>query len=176
MRMNEMERKLIDRQLLGSPLEPKIFDYPVLVEEDHQAIRFLLFASVLKYGKVGEIGFFDSEDRRVFLKIGIDKDVSVKLLLNPKRRPEDLKNFTLGGGTDPDLFIGIVFDLGSLIDPSDGATTRQGHQERDEDKYPITVRQSLYESHNILPFHLHRKRSPSGLLSCPIQQNRIISQ
>jgi len=171
MRMNEMERKLIDRQLLGSPLEPKIFDYPVLVEEDHQAIRFLLFASVLKYGKVGEIRFFDSEDRRVFLKIGIDKDVSVKLLLNPKRRPEDLKNFTLGGETDPDLFIGIASDLRSLIDSPDGATAHQGHQERDEDKCPITIHQSLYESHSILPFLDHRKRSPSGLTSRPIQRN-----
>jgi len=166
-----MRRGLIDRQLLGSPLEAKIFDHPVLIEEDHQAIRFLLFASVLKYGKVGEIGFFDSEDRRVFLKIGIDKDVSVKLLLNPKRRPEDLKNFTLGGGTDPDLFIGIASDLRSLIDSPDGATAHQGHQERDEDKCLTKIRQSLYESHSILPFLDHQKRSPSGLTSRPIQRN-----
>jgi len=166
-----MRRRLIHRQLIGSPLEAKIFDHPVLVEEDHQAIRFLLFASVLKYGKVGEIGLFNGQYRRVLLKIGVDKDVPVKLLLNPKRRSEDLKNFTLGGGTDLDLFIGIVSDLGSLIDSSDGATTRQGHQERDENKYLITVRQSLYESHNILPFHPHRKRSPSGLTSRPIQGN-----
>jgi hypothetical protein len=78
------------------------------------------------------------------LKIGIDKDVSVILLLNLNRGSKDLKNFTLGGGTDLDLFIGIASDLGSLIDPSDAATTRQGHQERDEDKCPITIRQSLY--------------------------------
>ena len=166
-----MRRRLIHRQLIGSPLEAKIFDHPVLVEEDHQAIRFLLFASVLKYGKVGEIGFFNGQYRRVLLKIGIDKDVSVKLLLNPKRGSKDLKNFTLGGGTDLDLFIGIVSDLGSLIDPSDGATTRQGHQKRDEDKCFITIHQSLYGNHSILPFHPHRKRSPGDLTSRPIQGN-----
>jgi hypothetical protein len=164
-------RKLKGSQLPSSPLEAKIFDHPVLIEEDDQAIHFLLFPRVLKYGKVGEIGFFNREDRRVLLKIGIDKDVSVKLLLNLNRRSKGLKNFTLGGGTDPDLFTGIVFDLGSLIDPSDSATTCQGHQERDENKYLITIRQSLYESHNILPFLPHRKRSPSGLTSRPIQGN-----
>ena len=48
-----MRRKLIDRQLLGSPLEAKIFDHPVLIEEDDKAIHFLLFSRVLKNKHVG---------------------------------------------------------------------------------------------------------------------------
>jgi len=143
MRMRR-RRGLIDRQLLGSPLEAKIFDHPVFIEKDDQAIHFLLFPRVLKNKHVGEIGLFNGQYRRVLLKISIDKDVSVILLLNLNRGSKDLKNFTLGGGTDLDLFIGIASDLGSLIDPSDAATTRQGHQERDEDKCPITIHQSLY--------------------------------
>jgi hypothetical protein len=118
---------LIDRQLLGSPVEAKTLDHTVLIEEDDQAIHFLLLATVLKYGNVGEIGFFNGEYRRVLLVIGIDKDVPIVLLLNSNRRSKSLENFTLGGGTDRDLFVGIVSDLGSLVDPPDGTTTYQDH-------------------------------------------------
>jgi len=129
-----MRRRLIDRQLLGSSLEAKIFHHPVLIEEDDKAIHFMLFPRVLKYENVGEIGFFDREDRGVLAKISIDKDVSVKLLLNTNRRSKVLKNFALGGRTDLDFFRRIVPDFGAHIDPSDAATTRQGHQKRDENK------------------------------------------
>jgi hypothetical protein len=122
-----MRRKLKDSQLLRSPSGAKVFHNPLLIEEDHKAIRFLLFPRVLKNNKFGEIGLFDSEFRRVLAKISIDKHVSVKLLLNPDRRSKDLKNFTLGGRTDSDLFIRIFSDLGAHIDPSDGATTGQDH-------------------------------------------------
>ena len=126
-----MRRKLKHSQLLSSPLEAEIFYNPVLIEEDHKAILFLLDPRVLKNNKFGEIGFFDSQFRRVLAKIGIDKDVSVILLLNAVWRPKDLKNFTLGGGPDLDFFIRIVSDLGAHIDPSDAATPCQDRQESD---------------------------------------------
>jgi hypothetical protein len=152
----KMRRKLKDGQLLGPHLEGKTLNHPVLIEEHDKAIHFLLFPSVLKNKHFGKIGLFDSEGRRVLAKIRIDKDVPVILPLNPSRRSKNLKNFTLGGGTDFDLFIRIVSDLGAHVDPSDAATTRQDHQERDEDKSLVRIRQSLYESHNILSFHRHR--------------------
>ena len=73
-------------------MEAKIIDHPVLINEDDQAIHFLLFPCVLKYENLGEIGFFNGQDRGVLLKAGIDKGVSVKLLLNPnsKRKSENL--------------------------------------------------------------------------------------
>jgi hypothetical protein len=123
--------KLKGSQLLSSPLEAEIFHNPVLIEQDHKAIPFLLDPRVLKNNKVGEIGFFESQLRRVLAKISVDKDVSVILLLNPIRRPKDLKNLTLGGRTDLDFFIRIVSDLGAHIDPSDATTTRQDREERD---------------------------------------------
>ena len=95
-----MGRKLKESQLLSSPLEAEIFYDPVLIEEDHKVILFLLDSRVLKNNEVGEIGFFESQFRRVLTKIGIDKDVSVILLLNPVRRSKALKNFTLGGSPD----------------------------------------------------------------------------
>jgi hypothetical protein len=102
---------------------------PVLIEEDDKAILFLLNSRVLEKYEVGEIGFFDSKFRRVLAKISIDKDVSIILLLNLIRRSEGLKNFSLGGGTDFDFFIGIVSDLRAHIYSSDAATTCQNHQE-----------------------------------------------
>src|SRR4030042_3569829 len=116
-------RKLKEGQLLSSPLEAKIFHNPVLVEEDHKAILFLLDPRILKNDKVGEVGFFEGQFRRVLAKISIDKNISVILLLNPVWRSKDLKNFTLGGGSDLDFFIRIISDLGAHIDPSDAATT-----------------------------------------------------
>jgi hypothetical protein len=126
-----MRRKLKHSQLLSSPSGAIVFHNPVLIEEDHKAIHFLLDPRVLKNNKFGEIGFFESQFRRVLAKINIDKDVSVILLLNPVWRSKDLKNFTLGGGTDLDLVSRIVSDLGAHIDPSDAATTCQDRQKSD---------------------------------------------
>jgi hypothetical protein len=120
-------RKLKESQLLSPSLEAKTFYDPVLIEEDHKAIRFLLFPRVLKNKHFGKIGLFDSDHRRVLAKISIDKDVPVILPLNPSRRSKNLKNFTLGGRTDFDLFIRVISDLGAHVDPSDAATTRQDH-------------------------------------------------
>ena len=122
-----MRIELKSRQLLSSLLEAKIFHNAVLIKENNKAILFLLDPRVLENKKVGEIGFFDSQFRRILAKICIDKDVSVILFLNPIRRSEDLKDLTLGGGPELDSFIRIVSDLGAHIDPSQAAATCQNH-------------------------------------------------
>jgi hypothetical protein len=116
-------------ELLSSLLETKIFHDSVFVEEDDEAILFLLDPRVLKNNEVGEIRLFNGKCGRVFTKIGIDKDVSIVLLLNPIRRSEDLKNFTFSGRAYFDFFVGIVPDFRTHIDPPEAATACQNHQE-----------------------------------------------
>jgi hypothetical protein len=117
-------------KLLSSLLETKIFHNSVLVEEDDEAILFLLDPCVLKNNEVGEIRLFESKCRGVLTKIGIDKDVSIVLLLNSLRRSEDRKNFTLGGRAYFDFFVGIVLNLRAHIDPPDAAATCQNHHQK----------------------------------------------
>jgi hypothetical protein len=116
-------------EFLSVSLVAIIIHDPIPIEEDDEAIFFLLNSCVLEDNKVGEIGLFDSKFGGVLAKIDIDKDVSIILLLNPIRRPEGLKNFSLGGGTDIDFFFRIVSDLRAHIDPSDAAPTYQNGQE-----------------------------------------------
>jgi hypothetical protein len=116
-------------ELLSSLFGTKIFHHSVFVEEDDEAILFLLDPRVLKNNEVGEIRLFNGKGGRVLTKIGIDKDVSVVLLLNPIRRSEDPKNFTFSRRAYFDFFFGIVPDLRAHIDPPDAATACQNHQE-----------------------------------------------
>jgi len=130
----KMRRRSEGSQLLGPLLVGKTFHNSILIEEDDKIIHLLLFPRVLKNKHFGEIRLFDSDHGRVLAKVGIDKDIPIILPLNPRRRSKNLENFTLGGRTDSDLFIRIFSDLGPHVDPPDAATTREGHQKRNEDK------------------------------------------